>query len=138
LTLDIYVSRALATLRPWRGGFLSDARTGKRFPLNLPITFKHKESARKLAATTSNVSAAGVYIQANAKLEVGSKIEFDIVLPAKVVGTDCDVEIVCKGRVVRTENSKRTKTAKTSKTKTDSKRNGIACVIDHYKFVRRP
>jgi hypothetical protein len=125
----------------WRGGFLSDARTGKRFPLTLPITFKPKESAKKLAATTSNVSAAGVYIQADAKLEVGSKIEFDIVLPAKVVGTDCDVEIVCKGRVVRTENSKRTKTAKTSKknsSKSNLKRSGIACVIDHYKFVRRP
>jgi hypothetical protein len=126
------VSCALA--KPGRGeeGFLSDARTGKRFPLTLPITFKHRESAKKLAATTSNVSAAGVYIQADAKLEVGSKIEFDIVLPAKVVGTDCDVEIVCKGRVVRSENSKHTKTAK------NSKKSGIACVIDHYKFVRRP
>jgi hypothetical protein len=121
-----------------RGGFLSDARTGKRFPLTLPITFKPRESAKKHAATTSNVSAAGVYIQADAKLEVGSKIEFDIVLPAKVVGTDCDVEIVCKGRVVRTERAKHGKTAKNTNSSTTSGRSGIACVIDHYKFVRRP
>jgi hypothetical protein len=107
---------------------LSDARTGKRFPLTLPIKLRAKKAASALSAKTTNVSGAGVYIQADSKLEIGSKIEFDIVLPAKMVGNDCDVEVVCKGRVVRTEVDKRAKTRSKS---------GIGCVIDSYKFVRK-
>ena len=47
-------------------------------------------------------------------------------IQGKVVGTDHDVSIHCKGRVVRSEE----------KTKKGSKR-GLACVIDQYKFVRK-
>jgi hypothetical protein len=111
---------------------LSDARTGKRFPLTLPITLKNRKSGKRRPATTSNVSGAGVLIQADANLEIGSKIEFDIILPGKIVGTDCDVEVVCKGRVIRAEIDKR------PNKKSTKKQNGIACVIDHYKFVRKP
>jgi PilZ domain len=111
---------------------LSEARTGKRFPLTLPITLKNRKSGKARSATTSNVSGAGVFIQADAKLEIGSKIEFDIILPGKIVGTDCDVEVVCKGRVIRAEIDKR------PNKKSTKKQNGIACVIDHYKFVRKP
>jgi hypothetical protein len=118
-------------MRLGKEGRLSEARTGKRFPLALPITLKNRKSGKGHSATTSNVSGAGVYIQADAKLEIGSSIEFDIILPAKVVGTDCDVEVVCKGRVVRAEAGKSAK-------KSSKKKNGIACVIDHYKFVRKP
>jgi len=39
------------------------------------------------------MSASGVYILANTDLAVGSSIEFDITLPAKVLGTPSDVEI---------------------------------------------
>jgi hypothetical protein len=99
-------------------------RTGKRFPLELPITIIDKGS-RKAAGTTANVSAAGVYIQSQAEIEVGAPIEFDITLPGRVVGTDHDVQIHCKGRVVRSEDKKKA-----------SKR-GVACVIDQYKFVRK-
>jgi hypothetical protein len=111
------------------GGVLADSRTGKRFPLELPITIRGKNFLRGKAATTADVSAAGVYIQASADLEIGTKIEFDISLPAEVVGTDSDVEIVCKGRVVRLD-------APAGK-KNKSGKNGVACVIDHYKFVRK-
>ncbi|HUQ50200.1 MAG TPA: PilZ domain-containing protein [Terriglobales bacterium] len=107
---------------------MSDLRTGKRFPLSLPITIRSKKQARNNAATTADVSAAGVYIQADADLEVGTKIEFDISLPANVVGTDSDVEIVCKGRVIRMDNASG---------KNKAKKAGVACVIDHYKFVRK-
>jgi hypothetical protein len=116
-------------VRLGKEGRLSDARTGKRFPLTLPIKLKNRKSGKGHSATTSDVSGAGVFIQADAKLEIGSKIEFDIILPAKIVGTDCDVEVVCKGRVVRAEAPAK---------KGSKKKSGIACVIDHYKFVRKP
>jgi hypothetical protein len=106
---------------------LADARTGKRFPLNLPIHIKKGKAAKGAKATTQNVSAAGIFIEADESLEIGSTIEFDIVLPAKIVGADRDVEISCKGRVVRRDG-------KGPKAKG---KGGIGCVIDTYKFVRK-
>ena len=76
------------------------------------------------------MSAAGVYILGDLDLAVGSNIEFDITLPANVLGTPKDVEVHCTWRVVRKEeggsNSGRRK-----------KKSGVACVIDEYKFIRK-
>ena len=105
---------------------MTDSRTGKRFPLALPITIRPKKTGKNASGTTANVSAAGVFIQASANIEVGAGIEFDITLPGKIVGSHHDVEICCKGRVVRMEAGKGKKKGKA----------GIACVIDHYKFIR--
>jgi hypothetical protein len=108
---------------------MPEARTGKRFPVELPIRFREKKSVAGKDAKTADVSAAGVYIQANTDLAVGSSIEFDITLPAKVLGTPNDVEVHCTGRVVRRESN--TQNGK------GRKKNGVACVIDQYKFIRK-
>jgi hypothetical protein len=108
-----------------RGGTVSEARTGKRFPLELPIKI-HKESASgDSKGTTGNLSAAGVYIRADASLEVGSPVEFEITLPPEVTGGQDNVVIQCKGRVVRTDPTGASADGK-----------GVACVIDSYEFVR--
>jgi hypothetical protein len=107
---------------------VSDGRTGKRFPLQLPITIQ--SAPKKQKGTTANVSAAGVYIRGDAELKVGSRIQFEITLPADVIGADQDVRIQCRGRVVRSEANGVRKPAR------KPKRTGLACVIDHYKFVR--
>ena len=60
---------------------MAEARSGRRFPLNLPIHLREGATS-DVEGTTKNVSAAGVYIKAEAELEVGSNIEFDITLPA--------------------------------------------------------
>src|ERR1700721_2450111 len=48
-------------------------------------------------------SAARVYIRVDAALEVGSNVEFEIVLPPEVTGAKENVTVQCKGRVVRTD-----------------------------------
>ena len=110
---------------------MSEARTGKRFPLQLPITIREGKSSTKHKGTTSNLSAAGVFIRADAALSVGSTVEFDITLPPEVTGTSKPVEIRCRGRVVRAEGK-----LGPGKKKPD-KKGGVACVIDHYKFIRK-
>lgn len=105
---------------------MSDSRTGRRFPLELPISIDDKK-AKKLKGTTANVSAAGVYMQAKADLEVGSKVRFQIMLPGAMIGAKKDVAIECSGRVVRSRE----------KTSSKTKEPGVACVIDTYKFVRK-
>ena len=104
---------------------MSEARTGKRFPLELPIKI-HKEGASSDSnGTTGDLSAAGVYIRADASLDVGSPVEFEITLPPDVTGGQENVVIQCKGRVVRTDPSGSSADGK-----------GVACVIDSYEFVR--
>jgi hypothetical protein len=107
---------------------LSDARTGRRFTLSLPVKIKKDESARAHAAITNNMSAAGVYITTSLPFREGSKLKFQITLPAPVIGADNNVEVKCTGRVVRVDTSSK------------GKRRGVACVIDRYQFVpqRKP
>jgi hypothetical protein len=110
---------------------MSEARTGKRFPLELPIKIHGKKGEDN--GTTADMSAAGVYIMADVDLTVGSPIEFDITLPANVLGTPGDVEVRCTGRVVRKE----TGAAAGGPSGRKKKKSGVACVIDQYKFIRK-
>jgi hypothetical protein len=111
-----------------RGGLVSDARTGKRFPLELPIKIHGAEEAGEHSGITGNLSAAGVYIRADASLDVGSTVEFEIALPPEMTGAKDSVVIQCRGRVVRTDEP----AAGSSPTEA----RGVACVIDSYDFVR--
>ncbi|HWX53230.1 MAG TPA: PilZ domain-containing protein [Verrucomicrobiae bacterium] len=105
---------------------MSESRTGKRFPLELPIHGRGVGEAR-----TTDISAAGVYIMAETDLAVGSAIEFDITLPGSVLGAREDVDVHCVGRVVRKEPGT-TKAGQAKNTK-----HGVACVIEEYKFLRK-
>jgi hypothetical protein len=106
-----------------RGGLVSEARTGKRFPLELPIRIHRSDSVGEHEGVTGNLSAAGVYIKADESFEIGSPVEFEITLPAEATGGQEDVVIQCRGRVVRADES-------------GGNRSGVACVIDSYEFVR--
>jgi hypothetical protein len=109
-----------------RGGTVAEeARTGKRFPLELPIKLHSEKASGDAKGTTGNLSAAGVYIRADASLDVGSPVEFEITLPPDMTGGQENVTIQCKGRVVRTDP-----------TGASEEGRGVACVIDSYEFVR--
>ena len=111
-----------------RGGLVSDARTGKRFPLELPIKIHRAEEGGQHSGVTGNLSAAGVYIRADAALEGGSNVEFEITLPPEVTGAKENVVVQCRGRVVRTDEP--------AAGSTPSEARGVACVIDSYDFIR--
>ena len=104
-----------------------EARTGKRFPLELPIKIHKGEggTAADSNGVTGNLSAAGVYIRADASMEIGSPVEFEITLPPEMTGGQENVTIQCKGRVVRSDE-----------TGEGGEGRGVACVIDSYEFVR--
>ena len=107
---------------------MSDARTGQRFPVELPIRIHLWDSEAEQDGTTANVSASGVFLHATSPAGAwrpGSEVEFDITLPAQVIHSPQDVQIHCRGRVVRVE-----------KLQDEHQREGVACVIDKYEFVR--
>ena len=107
---------------------MTAARTGKSFPLHWPINIHREDSSTNANGVTGDLSAAGVYIRADASLEVGSPVEFEITLPPEVTGGKEDVTIQCRGRVVRTDEPQGSGTSGESR--------GVACVIDSYEFVR--
>jgi len=102
-----------------------EARTGKRFPLELPIKIHKGETGGDAKGMTGDLSAAGVYIRADASLEVGSPVEFEITLSPEMTGGSEHVTIQCKGRVVRADEAGKSGEGR-----------GVACVIDSYEFVR--
>ena len=98
-----------------------DMQSATRFPIKLPISVKSKMGDRQ--TETQNISANGVLFQmVDSEMPVGSMVDFTISLPADVVGSEADVRLDCRGRVVRSFE--------------DSGRRGVGVVIDEYRFDR--
>ena len=103
-----------------RTGHYEDMQSAPRFPLHLSASVKSQGSA--YSAETENISANGVLFAMDKDVPVGSMVDFTILLPADVVGARQDVQIDCRGRVVRSFE--------------DRGRRGVGVVIDEYHFER--
>jgi hypothetical protein len=98
-----------------------DMQSAMRFPIKLPISVKSKSGDSR--TESQNISANGVLFQMDSDMPVGSLVDFTISLPAHIVGADADVQLDCRGRVVRSSE--------------DGGRRGVGVVIDEYRFDRR-
>ncbi len=101
-------------------GHYEEMQSAPRFPLHLSASVKSQGSA--YIAETENISANGVLLAMETDVPVGSMVDFTILLPAEVVGARQDVQIDCRGRVVRSFE--------------DRGRRGVGVVIDEYHFER--
>ena len=101
-------------------GHYEDLQSAPRFPLHLAASVKTDGSA--YTALTENISANGVLFAMDRDVPVGSIVDFTILLPAEVVGARQNVQIDCRGRVVRSFD--------------DRGRRGVGVVIDEYHFER--
>jgi hypothetical protein len=108
-----------------QGVLMSDGaerREARRFTMSLPMRVLPREAkGRELDASTRDVSYRGLYFLADANFEIGSEIEFVIVLPQQVTQSG-DVNIRCLGEVVRIEP-------------TENGKVGIAAKIARYEFM---
>ncbi len=108
-----------------RSGY-ADVQGAPRFPIKLPVALKsaanHGGVGRK-TAETENISANGVLFRMDADVPIGTAVDFTISLPADVVGAEADVQVDCRGRVVRSF--------------ADGSRRGVGVVIDEYRFERK-
>jgi PilZ domain len=98
----------------------AEMQSAPRFPLHLPVSVKSQTG--DYAAETQNISANGVLFAMDRDVPVGSMVDFTILLPGDVVGSGGDVQIDCRGRVVRSFE--------------DQGRRGVGVVIDEYHFER--
>jgi len=102
------------------GGNFAEMQSAPRFPLQLSASVKGQQGP--CIAETCNISANGVLLAMDRDVPVGSAVDFTILLPGKVVGSSADVQIDCRGRVVRSFE--------------DQGRRGVGVVIDEYHFER--
>jgi hypothetical protein len=114
------VTRELQSTKASRARY-SDMQSAARFPIKLPILVKSKTGAN--TAETENISANGVLFHVDSEMPIGSMVDFTISLPADVVGAEADVQLDCRGRVVRNFE--------------EDGRRGVGVVIDEYRFERR-
>jgi hypothetical protein len=98
----------------------AEMQSAPRFPLHLPVEVRSQSG--DYSAETQNISANGVLFAMDRDVPVGSTVDFTILLPGDVVGSRCDVQIDCHGRVVRSFE--------------DQGRRGVGVVIDEYHFER--
>jgi hypothetical protein len=101
-------------------GHYEDMQSAPRFPLHLAASLKTQGSA--YSAETENISANGVLFAMDSDVPVGSPVDFTILLPAEIVGLRRNVQIDCRGRVVRSFE--------------DRGRRAVGVVIDEYHFER--
>jgi hypothetical protein len=104
----------------------TDVQGAPRFPIKLPVALKsavNQSDVTGKSAETENISANGVLFRMDADVPVGSAVDFTLSLPADVVGAEADVQVDCRGRVVRSFE--------------DGGRRGVGVVIDEYRFERR-
>ena len=104
----------------------ADVQGAPRFPIKLPVALKSAANHSEVmgeTVETENISANGVLFRMDADVPVGSAVDFTISLPADVVGADADVQVDCRGRVVRSF--------------ADGGRRGVGVVIDEYRFERK-
>jgi hypothetical protein len=74
-------------------------RASVRFPLQLEILIR--TSDRRYIAVTEDVSANGVLFAGDEVPDVGTEVEFELKMPATVMGGAEDVLLRCIGRIVR-------------------------------------
>src|SRR5512146_674031 len=101
-----------------------DARTGRRFPVHIPVRVGDTPASAEHIGTTENISSSGAYFWLDTPPEIGSIIECEMTIPSKTIGSRSDVTLRCLARVIRTDTPKH------------GTQTGVACVIDSYEFVR--
>ena len=118
-TVSDAVKETVADVSKGRKGY-TGVQGAPRFPIKLPVAMKSAASGSTVE--TENISANGVLFRMDADVPVGSAVDFTISLPADVVGAASDVQVDCRGRVVRSFD--------------DGGRRGVGVVIDEYRFER--
>lgn len=99
-----------------------ERRTSRRFGMSLALTVRSAspEAVTDQHGRTRDVGFRGLYFTTDAEYEVGSEIEFVLTLPKEVTQVS-DVNIRCRGRVLRIENYNGNR--------------GVAARIERYEFL---
>jgi len=82
-----------------------DPGRARRFPIRIPIRFRIPRSTDWFVACTENVSRSGVVFRTERAFEPATALDMRMELPRTDHNDSVRAEIVCKGEVVRVEQS---------------------------------
>lgn len=113
-----------------------------RLPLPLRVWFKKRREALSKRAdvevedtVTENISSTGCYFLLADAPPVGSKAEMEITIDPGLTGSRSS-KVICSGKIVRVDPPDTIKGAKKeASVKGGKKKVGVACTIDHYRFL---
>ncbi len=101
MTQQLEARTSAAVVLPFRQ---SQTRAAVRFPVCLELTIR--TSMGEFAAFTENVSASGLLFVCPQLPLLDDAIEFTMVMPWNILGTEKDVTVQCTGRIVRREHGR--------------------------------
>jgi hypothetical protein len=84
---------------PSKSATADPVRTAVRFPLHLPVSIQWAKG--EFEAVTEDVSANGILFVADDPPPVDARVEFNLTMPGKIMGTTEDLKLHCIGRIVR-------------------------------------
>ena len=76
----------------------------ERFAIRIPVRYHEPRSSRWFEGKTENISYSGVLFRAELPLQPKTTVEMRFELPTAILG-EAPGEIICKGAVVRIEES---------------------------------
>jgi len=106
---------------------MTERRTARRYDLSLPVVVRLpvEKNSHSRSGRTRDISTRGVYFTLEKDLESGTELDITLTLPSEITrGTD--VLVRAQGRVIRVEHDDQE----------DSKRVGVAAVIERYDIIR--
>jgi hypothetical protein len=96
----------------------------ERFQIRIPVRYREPHGGVWLEGKTENISRSGILFRTESLLSPKTTVEMRLALPA-VIRNEAPGEVLCKGVVVRTEQSKITGAPP-----------ALAVAIRHYRFAR--
>jgi hypothetical protein len=83
---------------------VKDSTRARRFAIRIPVQYRKPQTSRWFEGRTENISYSGVLLRAESLLRPTTTVELRFELPAAILG-EAPGKVVCKGVVVRTEES---------------------------------
>lgn len=117
----MYVTRKRA-VPPQDPGLTDPVRAAVRFPLQLPVLLRTGQN--DVPAITIDVSSTGMLFSLDTVLEVGTGLDWELVLPAEAMGSGTDISVACHGRVAWVQ--------------ADEQPIRMAVIIDQYRMKENP
>ena len=99
-----------------------ERRAVLRYALQLPVIVLDSENHSEIHAVTRDVSSKGIFFWAGSWSVRAAEIQFKMIFPAQITGTE-GMRATCRGRTVRIE------------TNSSAGRTGIAATIDSIALV---
>ncbi len=75
-----------------------------RYPLRIPLRYRSSHDEQWRDGQTENISRSGVLFRTDRAMPLQTPIEIVLALPPEVAGEGAAATVICRGRIVRTED----------------------------------